>query len=595
MHALKKIISILKSFTNDKRGVSAIMFAVTAPVVVVSVGMAVDLGMAYHNQHKLQYAIDTAALSGNVINRATNAEITKLIQDVAVANFDDNLFASLNRSDVEVDFSDPSKIKVSASIVNNNILLPLFDLQASSSNVGAYTETKKPLDGLEIIMVLDNSNSMQNDNKMTGLKDAANKFVDKLLGIAPADNEIKIGIIPYSRGVNVGYYSVGKDVNGSNYSGSSFVTQSALDPRTYSQSKEVWYYKTLQNPRDHNLWGPFNPDLWNGCVYEDQLINSEGGSHNPPWQRQRTCYDPQGAKLHNSKKYNTKGLVYSDPSYITFYPTRPNLWQSCKDVKELGSSSPPPWRNDGWCYSPDGSTLFSNRWPQCHELDTWYEYQPAKSAVPPSTRPCIKDGLPATCTHKGSGPKAAKDHKREYNPNGQCQTAPLLPLQSSKQIATSRANLSLTIDSMNFYPYSWVGSTYTEIGLAWAYHMLSPSHPFEEAVSFSDHRWAKSVVLMSDGFIATDKRGDGPYANTTANSTKSKKTFRNVCNKLKNQKVIIYTIQFGTEMDSDAAAKNDFVNCASDPSKFYFAADNDDLEQAFLDIAKNLGKSKLLK
>ena len=58
-----------KSFARNQRGNMAIMFAMTAPIVVGAIGLGVDTGYWYFKARELQTAADTAAFSATVEKR----------------------------------------------------------------------------------------------------------------------------------------------------------------------------------------------------------------------------------------------------------------------------------------------------------------------------------------------------------------------------------------------------------------------------------------------------------------------------------------------------------------------------------------------
>lgn len=58
------------AFWRDRRGVSAVMVALTMPVLVASLGLATDTGYWYFTQRKVQNAADAAAYAGAVELRA---------------------------------------------------------------------------------------------------------------------------------------------------------------------------------------------------------------------------------------------------------------------------------------------------------------------------------------------------------------------------------------------------------------------------------------------------------------------------------------------------------------------------------------------
>ena len=46
-----------------------------------------------------------------------------------------------------------------------------------------------------------------------------------------------------------------------------------------------------------------------------------------------------------------------------------------------------------------------------------------------------------------------------------------------------------------------IASGYTNIaqGIAWGWHVLSPTAPFEEGEEYTDQAWKKFIIVMTDG------------------------------------------------------------------------------------------------
>ena len=76
-----------------------------------------------------------------------------------------------------------------------------------------------------------------------------------------------------------------------------------------------------------------------------------------------------------------------------------------------------------------------------------------------------------------------------YGPNRSC-PQPLLPLSSDRTLVESE------IASLDVYSRS---ATMTGLGAAWGWRVLSPDEPFSNGASYSDLRWQKFLIIMTDG------------------------------------------------------------------------------------------------
>lgn len=183
-----------------------------------------------------------------------------------------------------------------------------------------------------------------------------------------------------------------------------------------------------------------------------------------------------------------------------------------------------------------------------------------------------------------------------YTSNGTCaqsQTSDeLLPMTNDKTALTSKIN--------GLVPR---GTTAGHVGTAWAWYLLSPNWanvlPSTAAPSaYGAANTKKIAILMTDGEynsehdssgIAVGSNGAGNSANGTDSSTQAV----SVCTAMKAKGIEIYTVGFNVSDNSTAVST--LSSCATDATKFYDAADGEQLKQAFRDIALKISSLYLAK
>lgn len=69
-----KILASLARFRRDRRGVTAIMFAIMLPPFMISIGLAVDAGRAYLVHSRMAKALDASALAAARVIQEDRAE-----------------------------------------------------------------------------------------------------------------------------------------------------------------------------------------------------------------------------------------------------------------------------------------------------------------------------------------------------------------------------------------------------------------------------------------------------------------------------------------------------------------------------------------
>jgi len=129
------------------------------------------------------------------------------------------------------------------------------------------------------------------------------------------------------------------------------------------------------------------------------------------------------------------------------------------------------------------------------------------------------------------------------------------------------------------------GWTYIPSGLAWGWRVLTAGAPFEGAVKSADTD--KVMILMTDG---KNTRSISGVSHDTANGDQANKLTKTMCEDIKNDDVIIYTIAYEL---NDAPTKNLLRKCASTNSNFFDASDAGQLKDAFKSITNNLSNLRL--
>ncbi len=181
-------------------------------------------------------------------------------------------------------------------------------------------------------------------------------------------------------------------------------------------------------------------------------------------------------------------------------------------------------------------------------------------------------------------------------PDYNCPPRPILALSDSK------ATVDGAIDAL-------VAKGYTVIpaGLLWGWRVLSPTAPFTEGKSYTDEKWIKAIVLLTDGdndvnagvnnhnksaynafgYAASGHLGatNGSTADTTLNTKTA-----TVCDSVKAAGILVYTIGFQV---SNSTIVNLLKNCATRPDMYYNSPSNDQLASIFQDIAQGLGELRI--
>lgn len=203
MISLKSLKNTVTRFASDRSGNFAMTFALTASVVMMGAGLAIDFSQTLNVKTNLRSALDSALLStAREISRGKVSEID------AKAKVEQFLAANLNAARVNPAATTLSSFKLNTATnaisatatTTHKIYFPVFRTSPTQAisvkSAVAYAER-----AVEVSMVLDVTGSMKG-MKLIELKNSAKSAVKEF--IDNGSGNTKVAIVPYSLGVNSG-------------------------------------------------------------------------------------------------------------------------------------------------------------------------------------------------------------------------------------------------------------------------------------------------------------------------------------------------------------------------------------------------------
>lgn len=166
------------------------------------------------------------------------------------------------------------------------------------------------------------------------------------------------------------------------------------------------------------------------------------------------------------------------------------------------------------------------------------------------------------------------------------------------------------------------GGTAGNLGLVWGWRALSPrwtglwgGHtPNQLPLPYDEPLMDKVVVVLTDGQNQfydwpnhSPNGGDGPdgsdhtaygrlhqfgFATLQDGREELDDRFARICDDMKNEGIILYTITFGSTPDSDT--QDLYRNCASQPANYFHSPDNQALAQTFQSIGQQLSNLRIV-
>jgi Flp pilus assembly protein TadG len=439
--------SSYRRFLRGEGGAIAIYFGLSAIVFVGVAGLAVDAARGYLVKARLSEAIDAAALAGGkALQSTSNSDSTKVKADALAffnANFPNGAMGATVASPQIVIGNNSTDVKVSSSAVIPTTLMSVLGFQ--NMTMTAAATVRRQQGGLDVVFSFDVSTSMAGA-KIAALKTNAASLVDSLYKPFTSGGQqqtIFVNGTPYSL-LNIGVVPWNAKVNVLDFQ--------ATGPGAYT--------------------GPTGGSFTNP-TQRKYIINSPTSV--------TTATMPGTFKAANSRVpllLNPNSTTITKNGKTTNQAQVPGGWSGCVYARytddgvmtndadtALGVSG--TWR--GWEPIPNNEgnadDCYANKWNNNQNWDT------SVSGTKPTA------GWPVVAT--------ALKHIEDCT---QCSRTGILALQPAAQKVKDIIT-DLKAD----------GNTDAPQGLFWAWEVLMPGVPFNEAVVNPPFQRSQAIVFMTDG------------------------------------------------------------------------------------------------
>lgn len=282
-------------YLRDKSAATAAMFAIMLPVLIGSIGMAVDISRAYLVQARLSHALDAAALAA-AASASGYEDILAKLQQFFDANYPPEKIGVTYNLHLEVNGDD---VSASADADYNTTFLRVLGI--NNITVKAATTVQRQIKGIEVAMVLDVTGSMSTNNNIGALRDATSRFLEIMYARDASGDPsptrtpfVKVGIVPFATSVNVGPYGLGKNPDGSSY-----------DTAFVSNPKNIAF-----EPYEHYTTSATQYLGWRGCILENSYP-SDTTDHEGPWKMYRWCRNSSDSAVCDT---DSKGKPKNNPN-----------------------------------------------------------------------------------------------------------------------------------------------------------------------------------------------------------------------------------------------------------------------------------------
>lgn len=195
---VRKLDTLARRFARDRRGAVAVIFIVALVPLIAAGGAAVDISRAYLVQQRLGLAIDAAGLAVGS-SGGTESELREKMERFFLANYPAN---EIGTPATPVVTMTGNRIQISATANVEATLMRIVGIDTIA--VAASTEVIREISGLEVVLVLDVTGSMNTNDRVGAMRDAATTLVNTLYDSSNIPESIKIGLVPFVTAVNIG-------------------------------------------------------------------------------------------------------------------------------------------------------------------------------------------------------------------------------------------------------------------------------------------------------------------------------------------------------------------------------------------------------
>lgn len=178
------------------------MFSATVAMLLMGVGAAIDFSNMSRAQNQLQAQVDAGVLAAALV------EIERKKDGSALKEKETRIKAA--HKVIEANGFDMSGVEPKLNLKESSVELtaevkykPAFGgiLGINSVRLEAIAESGLPgQEGVDIVLVLDNTESMRVSGKMDALKDGAVKLID---AVETSGSDSKVGLVPFARYVRI--------------------------------------------------------------------------------------------------------------------------------------------------------------------------------------------------------------------------------------------------------------------------------------------------------------------------------------------------------------------------------------------------------
>lgn len=564
----------------NNRGTIAVMSAILAIPLLLSVGLALDASRLWLLRQRMQWAVDTAALLGASQSNGESADlVTKDAKELFWASYGTPLTSYTSGTQIgflgsSSDGATITPATAATSTTSSNpyvtvtasATLPMTLLQIAGQRFATVTTTGVAAvpHKVEMALVLDNSLSMGltingSSNKLAAMQTAANNLLTTILGSGSPSPNVSIGIVPFAGAVNVGNDSVGQGFLKTGTLAAKFPGSSAsslgwrgcVQARAYA-GPSTSYDSTEDPPSSNGL--QFDPYYYTSTYHVARNPNNTSSFYkgDNDWTNSN-INDTSMASQSTNTNYLSPGGFWYGPNL--FCPQSSLVKLTNNKIVLKDSINTMTFVNGGGTIINQGMQwgwfTLSPSW------STWWALQPSPTG----------ESRPAVYTDSGT----------------------------TKIIVLMTDGVS-EVDGIDSF-YGVAATNYSD------QHSNCDSIPdiYPECTASHDSWYTSYGRVLSGALVQAPASGIGSEALRNQAKAALRERLQTLCSNIKSRKVVIYTIFFhGTQDDqilhaTTNGAGQDLNNCATDANHYFDSQSASAINTAFQSIAQDINDLRITK
>lgn len=537
------------------RGNVAMIFALALVPMLGIIGTAIDYSRAVAARSAMQAALDTVALMVSKDAQA-NPTMTSAQATAAAQKYFNALYKESGTGDVAITATYTPNSGKGASVEINGSASVTTDFMRyagfTEMDVGTSTTTKWGSTRKRVAMVLDNTGSMADNDKMKKMKDAATNMVTQLAGLAKAPGDVYISLIPFAKNVNLG--------------------------SSFDKSYIKW-----SSPA-----GTSNPDTWdenNGtCSVGSSTTKASCATQNscsiPGYTSKTSC---QSAGVCSNTQYTSQSSCTGAGKCSKSQYTSKNSCQSNSGTWTANTWTAGVWGAGYATWTPSDHS----KWNGC-VMDRDQDKDISNEAPVPGDTNAVSTLFPAQEYTQGST-NYCKSSSSTY-------LQPVIPM--TDPTATQPNNLNqtqLTMLTKAIGDMDPTGGTNQAIGIAWGWQSLSTTNgPIKAPAKDPDYTYQDYMVILSDGLNTQDRwpsYGNGSSQYTCGGQPCIDARQKKLCDAIKADNITVFTIQ--VNINGVDPRSTVLEACASNSSNFQEITDPNEIATAFDNILLQITKLQI--